>query len=393
MKLLYLADIRFPMERANGIQTAHTAHALARRGLEVVLVVRKTDARSDDECLAFFGLEPHPGLRLVRVPTALGRVGYLSRALLLLLRASRWDALYTRDLLLADLVLSARVLHRLPVFYEAHTVSAIFAGERAELYENVPASSRRKVFRLDRRERRVCQRATGVVAITAGLRDALEARHLPVAPIEVVPDGCSLPEEPPSPYAPHEPLRVCYMGQLYPWKGVGVLVESMRHVESVELTIVGGLPPEPDLERLKRRASELSVEDRVRFVGYLPPPELGPEKERADVFAIPLADSETARLFTSPLKLFEAMAARRPIVASDLPAVREVLAHETSALLVRPGHPRALGEAIARLASEPELARSLAERAYEDVQAYSWEKRAERIESFLSRALRSRGGP
>ena len=63
MKLLYLADIRFPMERANGIQTVETCHALARRGIDVDLVVRRSDARSDVECL-FFSTSP-------RIPTCI----------------------------------------------------------------------------------------------------------------------------------------------------------------------------------------------------------------------------------------------------------------------------------------------------------------------------------
>ena len=44
MKLVYIADIRFPMERANGIQTVETAHALARRGVDVELVLYLVDA-------------------------------------------------------------------------------------------------------------------------------------------------------------------------------------------------------------------------------------------------------------------------------------------------------------------------------------------------------------
>ncbi len=55
------------------------------------------------------------------------------------------------------------------------------------------------------------------------------------------------------------PGGVTYIGQLYPWKGVDVLVEAMRSIEDAELVIVGGLPPEPDLERLKALATRLSV--------------------------------------------------------------------------------------------------------------------------------------
>ena len=88
MRLLYLADIRFPMERANGIQTIETCHALARRGVEVELAVRRSDARSDEACLAFYGLAPVKNLRLRRVLLP-GRLGFLAYALTLLLRSDR----------------------------------------------------------------------------------------------------------------------------------------------------------------------------------------------------------------------------------------------------------------------------------------------------------------
>ncbi len=384
MKILYLADIRFPMERANGIQTIETAHALARRGVEVDLVVRRTDGRSDEACLEFFGLSPHPGLRLRRIWAPFGPFGkwsFLAAALGLLVRArGKWDFVYTRDLVLADLALR---LSTLPLIYEAHTVAAVFAEERTRMYgaERTPSPS--KLSRLDRRERRVCRDAAGVVTITRALLKALEERHGKIAPSRVVPDGTRLPKELPAFERPHSPPRVYYVGQLYPWKGVDVLVGAMRHVNGAELVIVGGLPPEPDLDRLKRLASSLSLEDRVRFRGFVPPPELPAERTKADLFVIPLLDSTTARLFTSPLKLFEAIASGRPVVASDLPSIREILTHEENALLVPPGDARALAAAIERLLRDRDLSRRLAARGYEDAKAYTWERRAEAISSFL----------
>jgi len=381
MKILYLADIRFPMERANGIQTIETAHALARRGVEVDLVVRRTDGRSDEACLEFFGLSPHPGLRLRRVSAPFGKWSYLGTALRLLFRArGRWDFVYTRDLVLADLTLR---LGALPLIYEAHAVAAVFAEEHARLYGADKAPSPGKLSRLDKRERRVCRDAAGVVTITRALLKALEDRHGKIAPTRVVPDGARLLEKLPALEGVHSPARVYYIGQLYPWKGVDVLVEAMREANDAELVIVGGLPPEPDLERLKHLASRLSLSDRVRFRGFVPPPELSEERTKADLFVIPLLDSTTARLFTSPLKLFEAMASGRPVVASDLPSIREVLTHEENALLVPPGDAHALAAAIERLLRDRDLSRRLAARAFEDVKAYSWDRRAEAISSFL----------
>jgi len=381
MKILYLADIRFPMERANGIQTIETVHALARRGVEVDLVVRRTDGRSDAACLEFFGLSQHAGLRLRRVSAPFGKWSFIAAALGLLVRArGRWDFVYTRDLVLAGIALR---LGTLPLIYEAHTVAAVFAEEHGRLYGAERVPSKAKLSRLDKRERRVARGAAGVVAITGALEKALEERHGKIAPSRVVPDGTRLPEKLPALEGAHSPPRVYYIGQLYPWKGVDVLVEAIRHVNGADLVIVGGLPPEPDLDRLKRLASSLSLEDRVRFRGFVPPPELPAERTKADLLVIPLLDSTTARLFTSPLKLFEAMASGRAVVASDLPSIREVLIHEGNALLVPPGDARALAAAIERLLRDRDLSRSLAARAFEDVKAYSWDRRAEGISRFL----------
>lgn len=377
MKLLYLADIRFPMERANGIQTVQTCHALARSGVAVELVVRRSDDRSDAECLAFFGLSPHPNLTLTRIA---GRARPRFMAATVKRLWSQPDVVFTRDLLLADLLLG---LTKIPVIYEAHTVAAVFAAERSELYHDEAPPTPSKLERLDSREKRVCLRAAGIVAITEALARELATRHGPGARIEVVPDGCSVPDTIPD---GSRGTKVFYVGQLYPWKGVDVLVDAIEHADGVELVIVGGLAPEPDLDRLKTRAIERGVDGRIEFRGFVPPHELSNALHEAAVFAVPNLESTTARLYTSPLKLFEAMASGRPLVASDLPSLREILVAEENALLVPPGDARALGGALARLMKDAELRSRLAARAFEDVSRYSWSARAEAIRAFIQSA-------
>lgn len=392
MKLLYLANIRFPMERANSIQTVETCHALARAGVAVDLAVRRADGRTDGECLEFYGLTEHPNLNLRRmtVPLAAKLAGQMWFACTMLLRGTdRYDALLTRDLLFADFFLRTKFWHRLPVIYEAHTSAATFAEEAPRLYSTYPAPSRSKLERLRRRERRVYKGVSRLITITEALRDFLKDRFGPLAPVAVVPDGARLPDEP-SPLRSRldgESLRITYIGQLYPWKGVDTLLLAMKELTEHQLTIVGGLPPEPDLERTRKLARDLGVLDRVRFRGYLPPTQLDAERQEADVFVIPLADSAMSRHFTSPLKLFEAMAAGRPIVASDLPSIREVLTDGVNALLVPPGDPAALAGSIRALAYDGTLRTRLAERARQDIQRYSWDERGRRIASILQDVL------
>ena len=76
------------------------------------------------------------------------------------------------------------------------------------------------------------------------------------------------------------------------------------------------------------------------------------------------------------------MAAKRPVVASDLPSIREVL-NEKNAVIVEPGNPKALAEGIKKILQDEELAGEISEKANRDVQQYSWEKRAEKILEFI----------
>ena len=87
----------------------------------------------------------------------------------------------------------------------------------------------------------------------------------------------------------------------------------------------------------------------------------------AAVAVVPLPDNLMARYFTSPLKLFDYMAAGVPIVASDLPSIREVLTDGDNALLMPPDDPVALAATIRRLLVNPGLADRLRRTAFEQV--------------------------
>src|SRR5204862_7553625 len=121
------------------------------------------------------------------------------------------------------------------------------------------------------------------------------------------------------------PPTLIYVGQLYPWKGVDLLARALAEVPRAELLIVGGLPDDPWRRGLARRAAELGVADRVRFSGPQPYARIPALLASADVALLPLAEGLIARCFTSPLKLFDYLAAGRPIVAVDFPTIREVL--------------------------------------------------------------------
>lgn len=385
--VVLLADIRFPSPRANGIQVVKTAHALATRGRGVHLLVRHSDPRSTEEILGVFGLGQTHHLQVDRLLVGhtpktvfVPRLRYLARGLVLARRFSRAGAfVITRDLQLADLLLRLGC-DRLT--YEAHAVEAIMYDERQELYGLASPPSPSKRRRIEGRERRVWARARGFVATTQGILTTFERLFGARPRTAVLPNGCDIANDrtftPPS-----EDCRIVYAGQLYPWKGVDVLVRAFARLPRGELVIVGGLQGEGDLRRVQELARNLELGDRIKFLGSLPQKDVAAELERATVAVAPFLKTAMTTEHTSPIKAFEAMAAGRPLLISDTSATREIVEDGRTGVLVPPGNVEAWASALERVLGDRTLQMTLARAAFEKAAHYSWGSRAERIENFL----------
>jgi glycosyltransferase involved in cell wall biosynthesis len=392
VRILYFADIRFPLERANGIQTMETCYALAARGHDVDLIVRPDTHTPARDPFHYYGLQPSHHLRIERAPVggplAARRLGYMAFAAGRSAGGGRADVVVTRDLAIASLLIGLpRRLHP-PIVYESHGYSPEVAAALPGLVSTAVAPDARKLRRLARREARVWHGADGYVTITAALAADLTARHGPRERVAVIPDGARIcpaadVEFRTAESQPPDPI-VAYAGHLYAWKGVDVLLEALALVPNARGLIVGGHAEESDLARLQALARQLGISDRVTFTGMVEPARVPELLRRASVLALPNPASAISTRFTSPLKLFEYLAAGRAIVASDLPSIREILHNGVDALLVAPGDANALAGAIRRLLAEPALAARLSRAAFEAAPRYAWERRAEKLETLFT---------
>jgi glycosyltransferase involved in cell wall biosynthesis len=389
VRILYLADIRFPLERANGIQTMETCHALARRDHDVTLLVRPDTTTPSRDPFVFYGLPPTARLTIERAPAppqpaTVRRVAYLSYAVGRASGTGRADVIITRDLGVASVLSRIPRGMRPPLVYESHGYAPAVAVALPDLVATATPPSAAKIRRLTGREARVWRTADGYVTITSTLAAELTALLGPRPSLAVVADGARPPATDVPPAATRgRPLTVAYAGHLYAWKGVDVLLAALAGVPDVHGLIVGGHDREPDLGRLRVLAGRLGLDARVTFTGLVRPPDVAAHLAAADVLVLPNPASAISTKFTSPLKLFEYMAAGRAIVASDLPAIREVIDHDVHALLVPPGDPDALGLAIRRLAADAPLRERLGRAARARVADFTWDRRAERLESLL----------
>lgn len=391
--LLYLADIRFPLERANGIQTIETCHALARRGHRVVLRVRPDTADPPRDPFEFYGLPHHANLQIETVdaparPAGVRRGVYLATSWLRTVMGP-WDVVLTRDLGMAASLARVPRAERPALVYESHGFAPEVSADLTGMMSDAQEPSADKQERLLKRERLVWHRADGYVTITRALAVELVQRFGVRPRLALVPDGVRFDAAPPAHRrVPQNPV-VAYAGHLYPWKGVDALLEAIARLPHVTGLIIGGHPGEADLDRCRALAERLDIGDRVTFTGLLPHAEVGPAMAQADIVVLPNLPLQISHAYTSPLKLFEYMASGRPIVASDLPAIREVVDVDC-AVLVAPGNPGALAEGIQRLVDDPSLGRRLAEVAARRVRDYTWDARAEKLDDLLRHVVEDR---
>jgi len=368
--LLYPVPEILPDHRARFIQIVHTCHAMAARGVGVHLLTGVRRGCDGEGLLRAYGLSPVPFLRIVPMPVLRGRISWhapFHAALLPRAMREPRGVIFARYLKLARFLLRWRRIHRLPVIFEAHEI----LHKTTEKPGNAPA--------LKAMEAHVYREADAVIAITGALAE--EIHGLFGRKVDgVIPDGVG------SDFLDVKRSGngsyLLYTGQFYPWKGVEVFVRTLSLLPNERAVIVGGAGEA--LDRMRRLAQETGVAGRVEFAGTVPHAEVKKFLEGARVAILPNLAGGVSR-FTSPLKLFEYMAAGVPVVASDLPALREVLRDGENAILVPPGDPAALAAGIRRALDDEALSIRISAKARSEAAGYTWESRAKRIREVLDR--------
>ncbi len=177
---------------------------------------------------------------------------------------------------------------------------------------------------------------------------------------------------------PLEELIVLYTGHLYTHKGVDTLAEAAKLIPKVQIYFVGGT--NSDCQQFKKRYRDTH---NVHIMGYRPHHEMPLWQSAANVLVIPNSGKESiSAWYTSPMKLFEYMAIGRPIVASDVPAIREVLSADAG-YLIHPDDVSALAKGISQALVDKKSALKV-NLAISESKKYTWSNRANRILSAMN---------
>lgn len=379
MKIIYIANIRLPTEKAHGVQIMKMCEAFSMLGHEVSLVVAKRFNKSKGDPFVYYGTKKNFSIKWLPIFDLIGfgYFGYWIETITFSISAVTYSlfkndsVFYTRDEITAYLL----TMFSKKVFWETHTKKKSYFTSGA------------------------LSRVLGVVAITGASKNYYVGElKVPEEKILVAHDGVDIGsfvsdktrEKIRDEFnLPSDKKIVGYLGKYKTMgesKGVDEIVEAFaglwNDLPETLLLIVGLNENEVPVLESVCDGNSVGVERRILLthVEFVKIPQY---LKTCDVLVMNYPGTDHYARFMSPLKLFEYMASGVPIVSSDLPSVREVL-NEQNSVLVKPGDTAALSAGMKRVLVDGELSARIAKQAQVDVLGHTWEGRARQIMKFIS---------
>jgi glycosyltransferase involved in cell wall biosynthesis len=354
-RIIYIGRSRLHRNRANLIQTLHTVAALRDCDAEIALFLPpwKNECRLADK-LADLGISEPLDVQSSR------------------LLHSSWQPwggrlfcrLKKRELLSADMVYARSpeislllAGNGIPHVFEVHEAQGLVNDSRyREIITHHRSGLVKHLFPISIAAREILSQA------------GVDAERMTVVPCGV--DVAAYEQIPPVHPQNLQHPTVIYLGRLSRSRGLDIFLEVAR-AGLAEVVLVGD-PEEPIADNCP-----------IKVHPFVPHREVPAWYAKSDLVLLPYQESLEHANSISPLKLFEAMASGRPIIASDIPPIREVLIHNETALLVPAQDTLAWCDAIRVLSAEPQRALRLASSAQKHVTNFTWRARAEKILSLL----------
>jgi glycosyltransferase involved in cell wall biosynthesis len=380
MKIIYLANIRLPTEKAHGVQIMNMANSFAKSGQKVCLVVPDRLNSTDENPFVFYNIKPNFEIKKFSClnTVVFGPLGFLLQAVSFYFSSRKYildsnaDIIYSRD----PLLLFFWSFSKKNLVWEAHTKKSDFLSRRVikklkllvcisgglkDHYIGMGASSEKTIVAHD--------------AVDPGLFDGITADK------KLLRKELNLPEN---------KKIVSYVGKYKTMemsKGVDELVEIFQKSFSQNndlFFLFVGLNPD-ELSDFKKVCQKFGLEENsYKIILHIPQAVALKYLKASDIAVMNYPNTPHYAKYMSPLKMFEYMASGCAIVSTDLPSIREVLTSGTDSLLVPPGDKEAFVEALLSLSKNDLLVGKLSLAAYKLVyQKYTWDKRAENIISQI----------
>ncbi len=377
MKKLFLVfHGRFPSEKAAALFAAKSCEAFAEGGMEVVLLVPRRFGRIKQDSFEYYNLKKNftikflPTLDLFFIPFFERAAFYVSLfvfskacVLYLMVKSTSKDIIYSNE----HLPLFFASFFRINTFYEVHDMPRGWFYFYKKLLERVRGVVVTNMWKRDN------------LARIFGIHQEKMLYEMNAVDIEEFDISVTKEEAKKLLKISPEGSMVLYTGHLYSWKGVDTLALAVEFLPpNVTVYFVGGT--ETDVASFRERFGSIT---NIVIIGHRNHKEMPLWQRAADVVVVPnTAKEDISKYDTSPMKIFEYMASKKPIVATDIPSIREIL-NNTNAVIVSADDPKAMVLGITEVLKNKEHAQKIVNQAYNDVAIHTWRKRAQRVLDFV----------
>lgn len=368
MRITYIANSIVPSRSANSVHVMRMCSALASNGHKVTLLVPQRP-ETESTCTSaheFYGVNENFGIERLKWPGFRGRAYIYAVYAAARARRLKSELVYCRNVHACYLC----AVSGIPAIFESHAPISDFDTLGTCMFNHLIRLSkfRRLVVISDALHGYYLQKYPSLTGRVITARDGADVQSGVAA-------GPLFGKE-------HSgQLRVGYAGQLYRGKGMEVIEKLCERCPWADFHIMGGMATDIDYWKGRLRGRQ-----NVYLHGFLPPADVGRGIAACDVMLAPYQNNVTGygrrrelSSWMSPLKIFEYMAARKAMIVSDIPVLREML-DATNAILVRPDDVDQWAAALDSLRENEQLRSRLADQAHEAlVTRYTWSIRARRV--------------
>lgn len=377
MNLTFWSDSVIPSTAANAIQVMKMCDAFTKLGNSTTLHAKKPNTPKEttaDDLTNIYGVTNNFKIVTHRSHRYIRHLDYDSKVLISVLK-SRPDLIYTRSLRGAFLT----NFFNKQVILELHFLPTTYPNS----------------WMLKQLASGTCLKK--IIVISDNLKSLLLSKHphLSSVPIEVCHDAVDIERFSVSQINSTErkielnmdiqQKIVMYVGHLYEGRGINLIEQLAKSLPYVNFIVVGGM--EQDIAYRKHRLSKLKITN-LYYYGFIPNAQLPTYYQIADILIMPyekkvsVSGGGDTSAWMSPMKTFEYMASGKPIISSDLPALREVL-NDDVAILVEPGNLEHWKYSIENTLTNETLANKISTNARQKAERNTWESRANKILSYL----------
>lgn len=361
MKVLVASGFQAGSQKANALNTIGMAEGFASAGAEVCLATRRGVIHSGSEFKRLYGDSADIGWSGVSGVVGHG-VGFVA-ALMPILQRFRPDVVFARSFSVPAVTTRMRV----PTVFETHA----HVGTDHFWFRRAVKSTQSDACR-------------ALITINNVLADYYVQRGALREKVCILPTGVDCrrfarPKTLPSSPYPARSQNVTYAGHLYDYKGIPLILEAAAQLHSVNFHLVGGL--EGDVARVGHDVAQRGLHN-VFLHGHQNQAELGRFLWHADALLLPPTSKHASARWTSPVKLGEYLAAETPVIASDIPALRDLVSDD-EVLFFTPDDTRSFVERVNEaLAGGVQVARVVAS-GRKRAHSWSYQERARRILEYV----------